>query len=652
VFPVALNRWAWRLILAQWGAVWAVFTAYRLAFLVLYRGEFAGAPVGDVLLSLLHGARFDLSVIAVCFGPLGLLLLLASPRRGRVAAFWVHFVAAAALAAAMFVLQGIDLFYYGYVGRRVGFEAVAMLNEWRPIAALILRAYLLPTAVIAILLAGLLALAARMLRRLAARPYAPVGWAAQSAQIAALFAALVLVGRGGVQVKPISEGMAFLTSHLALGHLSLNAVFTAAKAAGQNRVEYAWLPDAEAQRVTLDLLGARTAPPRPEYPLWRNFVVPPSARPRNLVVLVLESFSPRFIGALGGTPGVTPEFDRLAREGLLFTNFHASGTRSLEGIPAILTGYPALPNATLLGSPLEQNSLSSLPAILKAHGYRTVFVHGAYRGSMWFDSLAARSGFDRFIAKEDFPDPRGQSDSTWGIFDHYALERLHQELESAHKPVFGFYFSLSSHTPYELPDPRTARFPAGDPDARMLNSFAYADAALGQFFERARRSSYWKDTVFMVTADHNLGGPFLDPRRRMHIPLLIVNPAQPGFPRGAADPTLGTQVSLAPTALQLLGISAPAAFASNSLLAPAPRRFGLFAWGSQAGWINETWLVVHDLARPIAVYDWRKDPALARNVLGETGGAEHPAVREFSAYLQTVNNLLVRNRVAPRNPGR
>jgi hypothetical protein len=112
---------------------------------------------------------------------------------------------------------------------------------------------------------------------------------------------------------------------------------------------------------------------------------------------------------------------------------------------------------------------------------------------------------------------------------------------------------------------------------------------------------------------------------------------------------LGSQVSIAPTALQLLGISASYDFPAASLLAPAAHRTALFAWGGTAGWMNETTLLVHDLTKPIALYRWRDDPRLERNLMGEPAALTDPAVTDFAGYLQTVNNLLVRNRVAPRN---
>jgi arylsulfatase A-like enzyme len=465
---------------------------------------------------------------------------------------------------------------------------------------------------------------------------------------------VIVLGRGGLQVKPISVGLAFRGPNMALGHLALNPVFTVAEALyGKRDQVFRFYPDEEALRVTRGLIGLPDPPLEPRYPLLHRFASPPPERRKNVVILTIESFSAQLTKTLGDTEGVTPNFDALAREGLLFSNFYASGTRSIEGIAAILTGYPALPNAPLIGSSLAQNRLESLPLLLKARGYHTLFLHGAFRGSMWFDQFADGNGFDRYIAKEDFPDAAAISDGEWGIFDGYSLERLHRELASSAKPVFAFYFSLSSHTPFRLPDPRFAVFGPQVAEARKLNSFHYMDYALGHFFALARQSDYWRDTVFLITADHNYGGAGLDARARMWIPLLILDPGDPDFPRGKVDTSLGSQADIAPTVLDLLHLTALTNFAGHSLLRPASHRYALFAWGGQAGWLDEEALVIHDLQRPLALYHWRTDPGLAHNLLA-TGAAEagRPGVKpgpvhDFQAYLQTVNNLLMENRVYP-----
>ncbi|MBI4082842.1 MAG: LTA synthase family protein [Candidatus Lambdaproteobacteria bacterium] len=644
------NGWSWRLLLAQWGLLLAADTAFRVAFFVLYRPAFAGASGGELALAFAQGARFDLAVIFAFTGLPALALLLASPWRHRAWVCWGLFALTWAGVVWALVLQTIDLFYYAHVGRRVSFEIHAVVSDWRPIAVLIGRDY--PGQALAglSLIAGLLALAALLFRRLISRPWRPLPWWSQAGQAALLALLTVGLARGGWQQKPLSVGAAFTGPNIALGHLALNGTFTTFEALRDKRHELLrYYPDARALATARAVIGLAGAPADPRFPLLRADPVRAPARRKNLVVIVIESFSAQLTGVLGGTRGVTPRFDALSREGLLFSNFRAAGTRSIEGIAAVLTGYPALPSVALVGSSLEQNGMQSLSRLLKGAGYRSFFLHGAFRGSMWFDRFAERNGFERYIAKEDFPDAEAHSDGTWGIFDGVSLKRLHQELESSPQPVFGFYFSLSSHTPFVLPQEFRPPFAPEVPNARLLNSFAYMDASLGRFFDLARHSGYWRNTVFFITADHNLGGSDLNALERMWTPLLVLDPGDPSFPAGQVSGLLGSQVDIAPTALDLLGISAPNSFVGRSLLRPAARRFALFAWGGQAGWLDEQALVIHDLGKPLALYRYREDPALARNLL-PTVGADDPSVRDFQATLQTLNNLLMENRVFPTGP--
>ncbi|HUJ73512.1 MAG TPA: sulfatase-like hydrolase/transferase, partial [bacterium] len=199
--------------------------------------------------------------------------------------------------------------------------------------------------------------------------------------------------------------------------------------------------------------------------------------------------------------------------------------------------------------------------------------------------------------------------------------------------------------------------PESAPNAKMHNSFAYTDYAIGHFFDLARQSPYWKDTVFMITADHNIGGPELTAVQRMHIPFLILAPGDARVPPGVVNHTLSSQVDVAPTALDLLGIPALGDFVGTDLLHPRAHPFALFAWGGSAGWLTERLLVTHDLTRPLAAYDYVADPLLRHNLLGAAPGPAQAhaaagesyaaAIEQFQGYLQTVNNLLVANRVFP-----
>lgn len=647
--PRLLNDWSWRALLVLWAGLLGLLTVARVVFAVMYWGALTDATWRDLVLAFLNGARFDLSVIFAFTGIPALAVLLLSPLPGRRVLHWLLFAWVAVLGLAFAVLSAIDVNYYAYVARRVSFEVVEMRHDWRPIAALIASGYTVQVVAVLAAAVGLLWLWGRWYARTLARPWQPVHWWSHLVQVAVLFPLIVLIIRGGIQKKPLSVGMAFLGPHIAVGHLTLNPEFTAVSAWWRGKEgRLTFMKDTAAVERTRTLLGLPATPADPHYPLLHRQRSLPLKQPRNLVIITIESFSAQFTNALGGTHNVTPEFDKLVQEGLLFSNFHASGTRSLEGIASILTGFPALPTHTLIGSTAEQTSVRSLPLILKDHGYSAFFLHGAFRGSMWFDTFAQRHGFDKYIAKEDFPDADKISDSMWGVYDEYTLQRFHQELEKAKKPVLGFYFSLNPHTPYELPDPRFKVFGPGQPQADLLNAVHYTDYALGRFFDKARKSDYWNHTVFVITADHNLGKWKLNARDRMWIPLLILVPGDPHFPRGVQSDTLGSQVDIAPTLMELLGITDVHAFAGRSLLDPVRRRFALFGWGNRVGWLTNDLLLIHDLERPLYLYDRHKDPTLTHDLFSRgVDPASVPAVQDLEAYLQALNNLLVDNRLAP-----
>ncbi|MDH4247881.1 MAG: LTA synthase family protein [Deltaproteobacteria bacterium] len=654
---IHVNRWAWRLLLRHWLFMLALLTTGRGVFYLMYREVFSGFAAGRIADAFLAGMRFDLATAFALSGIPAVVLFSLSPWRRRLWVYRVFLALMWAVTAVVFVLVVMDLFYYPHVGRRIAFEVAAMLRDWRQITGMAFKGYTLPTLAGLSLLAGVIAYSWSRAVRAAQQGWRPVRRGSQAAQVVGLALLVVLIGRGGLQSKPLSVDMAFRGPDMALGHLSLNAAFTTVHALGARRnAQLAFYPDAAAFAEARRVLGLDAPPVLPDYPLVQDPVldagprVPPGppVRPRNLVILVLESFSAQLVGRLGGTPGLLPNVDRISREGVLYSNFFAEGTRSLEGIATVLTGYPALPNAPLIGSSLSQNTLRSLPKILREQGYSTFFLHGAFRGSMWFDHFARLHGFQRYIAKEDFPNPERVSDGTWGIFDHVSLERLHEELSASPRPVFGFFFSLSSHTPYVLPPGETPRFGPETPDAAKLNSYAYVDAALGRFFDQARASNYWRDTVFLITADHNLGSAELGLVDRMRIPLIVLAPGLPDLTPGEVRDVLASQVDMAPTALDLLGITTRNHFVGSSLRERAPRgrRMALLAWGGQAGWLTQEWLLTHDLSKPLGLFRWREDPGLSHNLLTRAG--EEPApVREFQSFLQTVNNLLLTNRVYP-----
>lgn len=272
----------------------------------------------------------------------------------------------------------------------------------------------------------------------------------------------------------------------------------------------------------------------------------------NLVIILQESLGAEYVASLGGLP-VTPNLDSLRNEGWWFEQLYATGTRSVRGIEAVISGYLPTPAPSVVKLSRSQNNFFTLASLLGSQGYFTEFVYG---GESHFDNMASffiGNGFQSVIDQRDYDSPVFLG--SWGVSDEDLLNKTHErisELHSRDQPFLSFVFTSSNHSPFEFPD---GRIELHDPVKQSaVNAVKYADHALGRFIEEARNSDYWDDTLFLIVADHSsrASGDNLVPIEDFQIPGLILGadlaPKQ--------IDTLASQIDLAPTLLSLMGISA------------------------------------------------------------------------------------------------
>lgn len=274
-------------------------------------------------------------------------------------------------------------------------------------------------------------------------------------------------------------------------------------------------------------------------------------KPKNIVIVLEESLGAQFIGTLGGKP-LSPEFDKLAQEGWLFENLYATGTRSVRGIEAVIAGFTPTPARATVKLTKSQNGFFTIAELLRRQGYQTSFIYG---GEKHFDNMASYfygNGFETIIDEKDYKNPKFVA--TWGMSDEDLFDKAHEtfsELAKQDKPFFSLVFTSSNHDPFEFPDGKIELF---DKEKQTRNNAAkYADYALGYFFKQAKVSDYWKNTIFLVVADHDsrVGGESLVPIRHFHIPGLILGADIE--PR--RDSRLVSQIDMPTTLLSLAGIS-------------------------------------------------------------------------------------------------
>lgn len=274
-------------------------------------------------------------------------------------------------------------------------------------------------------------------------------------------------------------------------------------------------------------------------------------KPKNIVIVLEESLGAQFVGTLGGKP-LTPEFDKLAQEGWLFENIYATGTRSVRGIEAVTAGFTPTPARATVKLTKSQNGFFTIAELLRRQGYSTSFIYG---GEKHFDNMASYfygNGFETIVDEKDYKNPKFVS--TWGMSDEDLFDKANEtftELAKGDKPFFSLVFTSSNHDPFEFPDGKIELF---DKEKQTRNNAAkYADYALGHFFKLAKQSNYWKDTIFLVIADHDsrVAGDSLVPIKNFHIPALILG--ENIEPR--RDNRLVSQIDMPTTLLSVAGIS-------------------------------------------------------------------------------------------------
>jgi phosphoglycerol transferase MdoB-like AlkP superfamily enzyme len=276
-------------------------------------------------------------------------------------------------------------------------------------------------------------------------------------------------------------------------------------------------------------------------------------RPYNLVILLQESLGAEFIGCLGGMP-LTPELDKLSEEGLLFTRLYCTGTRSVRGIEAVVTGFIPSPSESVVKLSNSQSGFFTLASLLKRAGYNTSFIYG---GMGNFDNMASffnGNGFDNIIDETVFDkdDNKYAFKGTWGYSDEDLVTKANEYYKSmGDKPFFSMMFSSSNHDPFEFPDGRIGLYE--QPKNSLHNAIKYADFSIGKFFELAKKEAYYKHTVFIVIADHNTRtyGKNLVPVNKFHIPALVVGA---GITEGSTYDKLCSQIDIPPTLLSMIGM--------------------------------------------------------------------------------------------------
>lgn len=424
--------------------------------------------------------------------------------------------------------------------------------------------------------------------------YTPAGWVEQATVLLLSGLLVFLAIRGTLRHRPINPSTVAFCSDPLLNTLALNSLYNVIYALYCMKNErsaadaYGSLPAPDV--VALVREQARLAPQidTASIPTLHRHSPPPAParpRPRHVVLIVEESLGAQYTGHLGGL-NLTPQLDALSRQAWTFTQAYATGTRSVRGLEALVAGFPPALSDAVLRLPDAQSRFFTLAHLLRTQGFRSRFIYG---GEAHFDNMKSfflGNGFDELHDRASFHQP--QFVGTWGVSDEDMFERLHALLSAPDtQPTFTLAFSVSNHSPWQYPAGRIT--PVGEP-ASVENTVRYADWALGRFFERARTSPYWDDTVFLIAADHEarVGGQQLVPVKYFHIPALILG----GRIAPRRDDRIVSQIDLPVTLLSLLGIETEHPMIGHDLNDPLAGGRALMQYGDNFGYLKGQQLAV------------------------------------------------------------
>jgi phosphoglycerol transferase MdoB-like AlkP superfamily enzyme len=639
--PAPPLRWPLpRLVAAVALAIWL---ALRIA--LWQELGFAELGVRQAATAFARGLWFDLATLAYLLAPLLLAGALFPDRWRGKRATRIARQALFVLIVGTLIFEAVaEYVFWNEFTTRFNFIAVDYLIYTGEVINNIRQSY--PVGAILAGIAVAAALLAWTLSRGVGLSHEPLGWRRRLA----LLAAAIAMPMASYAVADVDQ-MAGAGNEHAL-ELSGNGLFSLAAAMRRNELDYdrfyRTLPQEEADAILhrmgverLPLSEAIAAPPKPEDHR-RDELGPFTRHPRNVVLITVESLSASFVGAYGGDRGLTPRLDRIAAEGLRFEDAYATGTRTVRGLEAVSLGTPPIPGQAVLRRP-NNDHLTTIGGFLSLQGFDPYFIYGGYG---YFDNMNAYFAANdyRVVDRTDFPNTSVPFENVWGVADEALFDNAISHLDKSTRQgrrFFAHIMTTSNHRPFTYPDGRIDIASPGGRDGAVK----YTDYAIGRFIDQARARPWFKDTLFVIVADHcaSAAGKTKLPVAGYRIPLIFYAPDM--LPAGTFKRRV-SQVDLPPTLLDLLGAQGDDHFFGDSLFEAEHQhqRRAFVSNYQELGYYKDDLLTVLLPRQKAEAY--RIDPA---TYAATPAPLDDAALREAIAYYQTASRAFKRN--ALRNPG-
>ncbi len=598
-----------------------VMSLCRLLFFIFNYQAFSSIPIPNLLKSFASGVWFDTSAIMYFLGIVILLHALPLAIRNKK---WYQGLLKGLFMLGIFLLvllNLIDIGYFTFTGKRSGFELIKLQGGGNaPI-----HTYLLDYWFLLLILVFMLWGVWKVYPRVTYKPNTtkPKRWL--ELVLCVVLSACAFIGaRGGVGLKPLNTLDAAKMAGADLMPLTLNTPFQlllTIEQVGVDRKTY--LPNEKAAQL---FNPYRTA----VQPAWAG---------KNVVLLIVESLGKEYVGFHQKHQQYTPFLDSLMEYSTVYEHAYANGTRSIEGIPAVLAGLPSWMQSDYINSFYQTNTLHGTGYYLAQNGYVTNFFHGGKNGTMSFDRFVATTQTGDYFGLNEYPNKDKDFDGNWGIPDEPYLQYVASTLTNQKQPFYSTVFTLSSHHPYELPPAYKNVFKGGP--LPIHATIEYADFSLKQFFNTARLQPWYNNTIFIITADHTSESmvPYYQTSHgKFSIPLVVFDPSKAKY-------------TMVDSTMDQLGISH--LILQNTL--PKGTNYFSFFSGNAIQFIAGVYQLIKypyvlkfNGEQTIGFYNINDDPEMTNNLMSTTQDSiqntKNVLELQLKASIQQYNNRLIENK--------
>ena len=427
--------------------------------------------------------------------------------------------------------------------------------------------------------------------------------------------------RGGISVAPMNPSKVYFSEKQILNYSALNTnwFLLANTISNHNSKANPYVYFGESQRK--QMIDSLFFDDAKTYP-----IILKSQKP-NIVLIIIESFTADVIQELGGEKGITPKFNELIKEGLLFEHIYSASDRTDKGLVGIISGFPSQAIRSIIKENDKQERLPAISSALAKNGYQTSFFYGGDTDFSNFKSYLLSHQYQKIVDSKSLK--TDEIGSSWGAFDEVTFKKQIEHLNTAKQPFFSTLLTLSNHEPFTLPV--KGKFGDNTLENKFRSTSFYTDQALYNYINEAKKQIWYANTLFIVIADHGHRLPKnvneIDNPERYHIPMLFFGGALKREFEGKKVKKYGNQVDLASILLSQLNMPDTAFHYSKNLLNPNVKGFGFYSYDNGFGYVDVDKAVTYD---PVGKH------VIFTNPKSITRKQKHNALQNAKVLMQSV----------------